>query len=60
MSPPPGTRCPSCYYLPASATVICPQCSHDRREIRFEAQCPYTRKACNCDLRSYCVLREPW
>jgi hypothetical protein len=24
-------RCPRCRYLPASATVICPRCSHDRR-----------------------------
>lgn len=26
-----AARCPRCYYLPASATVICPRCSHDRR-----------------------------
>jgi hypothetical protein len=32
MSPPLASRCPQCSYLPASATVICPQCKHDRRE----------------------------
>jgi len=26
-----AARCPRCHYLPASATVICPRCSHDRR-----------------------------
>jgi hypothetical protein len=28
-----AARCPRCHYLPASATVICPRCSHDRRDI---------------------------
>jgi len=33
MRPPLAARCPRCHYLPASATVICPRCSHDRRDI---------------------------
>lgn len=28
-----AVRCPHCHYLPASATVICPRCSHDRRGV---------------------------
>ena len=30
---PMAARCPRCHYLPASATVICPRCSHDRRDV---------------------------
>ena len=31
MRAPLAARCPRCHYLPASATVVCPRCSHDRR-----------------------------
>ena len=31
MRAPLAARCPRCGYLPESATVICPRCSHDRR-----------------------------
>jgi len=30
---PAASRCPRCDYLPASATVICPRCGHDRRNF---------------------------
>jgi hypothetical protein len=54
MRPPRADRCPQCSYLPASATVICPQCKHDRREPALPP-CPYQRKPCDCGLRAYCM-----
>jgi len=55
MSPHAATRCPQCFYLPASATVICPHCKHDRRDPEPKPQCPYARRPCDCGLRAYCM-----
>jgi hypothetical protein len=57
MSPPAASRCPQCLYLPASATVICVACGHDRREPEPKAaHCPYRGKPCDCGgLKPYCM-----
>jgi hypothetical protein len=52
---PPPMRCPRCWHLPASATLICLVCRHDAREPAPRPQCPYTRLPCNCGLRGYCM-----
>jgi hypothetical protein len=52
---PAPVRCPRCSYLPASATVICLLCGHDRRKTDLKPQCPYTRKPCDCGLKAYCM-----
>src|SRR5262249_47910857 len=60
MRPPLAARCPRCHYLPASATVICPRCSHDRRDIdlhpRKEKPVSVPSKATAAQLAAFAVV----
>jgi hypothetical protein len=58
VSAPAAVRCPRCFYMPSSATIVCLQCRNELRESGPRPLCPYTHLDCDCQLRGHCLAGD--